>query len=105
MGRIESEAVGLFEPGLAEVFLGGKAQEGLEPTGEVIGHDEVDEMAAQLLMGLVVVALHSRLLKCPVHPFDLAVGLRMVRLGEPMFDAVLSESAVERMASPHCSRL
>src|SRR3990167_67675 len=105
MGWIESESIGLFRPGLTDVLVGGKAQEGLEPTGEVVGHDEVDEMAAQLLVGLVVVALYSRFLKCPVHSFDLAVGPGMVRLGEPMLDAVLSASAIERMATPHCSRL
>ena len=99
MGWIESEALGLFGPGLTDVFVGGEAEEGLETTGEVVGDDEVGEMASQLFMGLVVVALHSRFLERPVHSFDLAVGPGMVRLGEPMFDAVLSASAIERMAA------
>ena len=101
---IASEALGLFGPGLTDVFVGGEAEEGLDPTGEVVGDDEVGEMTSQLLVGLVV-ALHSRFLERPVHSFDLAVGPGVVWLGEPMFDAVLSASSIERMAAPHCSRL
>lgn len=82
MGWIESESIGLLGPGLTDVLVGGEAQESLEPTGEVVGYDEVDEMAAQLLVGLVVVALHSRVLECRVHSFDLAVSPGMVWLGD-----------------------
>jgi len=39
----------------------------------------------------------------PVHPFDLAVGLRVVRAGEFMLDAVFSAGAIEDVASEHGS--
>jgi hypothetical protein len=53
----------------------------------------------------IAAALHRRFLEGPVHSFDLAVGPGMVRLGEPVLDAVLSASAVERMTAPHCGGL
>ena len=102
MGWVESEANGLFGPGVTDVFVRGEAREGLEATGEVVSHDEVSEMASQLVVGLVVVALHSRFLDRPVHSFDLAVRPRMVGLCESVLDAVLPASAIERMTAPHC---
>jgi len=37
----------------------------------------------------------SGFLEGAVHPFDLAVGPRMVRLGEPVLDAMLAADTVE----------
>ena len=36
---------------------------------------------------------------CPVHPLDLSVGPRMIALGQPMFDPVLTTGAIERVAA------
>jgi len=62
MGWISDEAVGLFCPGLADVFVRREAVESLETPSKVVGGDEVGQVPPQLLMGLVVVALHGRLL-------------------------------------------
>jgi hypothetical protein len=91
-------------PGFTDVFVG-EVHEGLEPTGQVVSHDEVGEVASQLALGFAVVALHSRFLEAPVHSFDLAVRPGRVRLGEPMLDAVLSASTIERMATAQCGGL
>lgn len=48
--------------------------------GEVVGCGEVGEMASQLIVSLVVIALRRRFLDCPVHSFDLIVGPGVVRL-------------------------
>ena len=53
-------------------------------------------------MALVVVALDGRLLEGAVHPLDLAVGPRMVRLGEPVLDAVLAADLVEAVNAHAC---
>jgi transposase len=55
--RIEGESFGLFCPGPADVFVGRETFKGLEPLGEVVGADEVGEVAAQLVVGVVVEAL------------------------------------------------
>ena len=52
-------------------------------------------------MIVVVVSLDGGVLDRAVHPLDLAVGPRMIWLGEPMLDAVSPTGAVERMAPQH----
>ena len=51
MERIEGESCWLFRPDLADVHV---TREGLEAFGEVVGGNEVGEMAAKLIVGLVV---------------------------------------------------
>ena len=52
-------------------------------------------------MALVMEALDGRLLDGAVHPFDLPVGPRMVRLGEPVLDVVgLADHVEPHLAGP-----
>ena len=88
MGWVESKSVRLNLPAFADEFVNGKSAEGLESLGEVIGGDEVAEVSSQLIVAVVVVALDGGLLDGPVHAFDLPVGPGMIRLCQPMFDAV-----------------
>ena len=46
MERVEVESFGLFCPGFADELVGREAFEGLEPSGEVVGVDEVCEVAS-----------------------------------------------------------
>lgn len=52
-------------------------------------------MGAELVVAVVVEALDGCLLDRAVHPLDLAVGPRMVRLGQPVFDPVRLADHVE----------
>ena len=52
-------------------------------------------MAAQLGVVVVVVALDGGVLDRAVHAFDLAVGPRMIRLGQPVLDVVRRTDHVE----------
>ncbi len=56
-------------------------------------------MGLEALQVLVVERLHGGVLDGPVHPFGLAVGPGMVRLDEPVLDAVLPTDAVEHVAA------
>src|SRR6185437_10386921 len=105
MGWVESESVWLFRPDLADVFVRRKSPEGLQATGEVVGGDEVGQVALQLIVSLVVVALDRGLFEGPVHPLDLSVRPRVIRFGYPMLDAMALTTAVEGVAPPHCSGL
>jgi hypothetical protein len=51
--RVERESCRFFCPGLADEFVRCEALERLEPFGEVVGGNEVGQMAAQLVMGFV----------------------------------------------------
>jgi hypothetical protein len=53
----------------------------------------------ELAMRIIVIAPDGRLLERAVHPFDLAVGPRMVGLGEAMLDIMLAADAIEHMHS------
>lgn len=52
-------------------------------------------MGAQLVVPLVVVALDGGLFEGAVHALDLAIGPRVVHLGQPVLDAMLVAHAVE----------
>jgi hypothetical protein len=52
--RIESEALGLGSPCLAEELVGGETFEGLQPAAEIVGRDEVGKMPMQLVVIAVV---------------------------------------------------
>ena len=69
-------------------FVGCEAAQRLEPSCEVVGGQKVGEMRAQLIVAVVVEALDGGFLDRAVHPLDLAVGPRMVDLGEAMLDAM-----------------
>src|SRR5512147_2544543 len=103
--RIEGESFRFFCPGLADVLVGREPVERFEAPSEVVGGDEVDQVALQLLMVVVVIPLHGRFLEGAVHSLDLAICPRMVRLGEPMLNAVFVASTVEGVATPYRSRL
>src|ERR1700730_7553874 len=91
MDWIEGEPIRLFCPRLADVFVG---REALELTSKVVGRDEVGEVDAQLLMGLVVVTADRRFLEGAVHPFDLSICPGMLGPGQAVIDIVLRAAAL-----------
>ena len=46
-------------------------------------------------MSIVMVALDGRFLDRAVHALNLAIGPRMLDLGQPMFDAILLAAHIE----------
>ena len=52
-------------------------------------------MLPELLVAVVVIAADGGFLQRPVHPLDLAVGPRVIGLGEAVLDAVFETDAVE----------
>src|SRR5579859_5957227 len=73
MDWIACEAVWVFFPNAANVFVGRKTLQCLEPTAKVVGGNEVRQVAAQLAVGFVVVTLDRRFLEGAVHPLDLSI--------------------------------
>jgi len=61
-------------------------------------------MVPQLIVAVVVVALDRRLLEGPVHALDLAIGPRVVWLGEPMLDVVRLADLIEAVDAVRGSR-
>ena len=45
-------------------------------------------MAAKLIVAVIVIPFNRGVLDGAVHPFDLAIGPRMVRFGQAMFDPI-----------------
>ena len=97
--RVEAESFRLDCPSFADELVGGEAIKGLQSPGVVVGGDEVGEMPNELIVRFVVISLDGRVLDRPVHPLDLSIGPRMIRLGQPMLDPVLTTGAVERVAA------
>lgn len=89
MGRIECESLGLGRPGFADGFVGCAAFERLQSSAEVVYVDEVVEVSAELVVGVVVEAFDGCFLERPLHSFDLAIGPRVSWLGEPVVDVIL----------------
>src|SRR5271154_967907 len=84
---------------------GGEAPEGFEPSGEVVGVDEVLQVGAQLVVGLVEAAFDSRVLDGAVHSFDLPVGPWMLGLCQAMIDVVLGAGVFEGVRPNQLSSL
>ena len=66
----------------ADVFVKREAVERLQTSGTVVGVQEIREVAAKLIVAVVVIALHRRLLDGAVHPLNRPVGPKVVRLGQ-----------------------
>lgn len=99
MGWIEFEALWLFCPDRADVFVRCESFEGLESSGEVVGIDEVGEMLSEVFVGLVVEAFDSGFFEGSVHAFDLAVGPGMFRLGEAVVDIGFGAGELEGVSA------
>ena len=69
--------------------------QGLQASTVIIGADEQLEVLSELVVAVVVVAFDGCVLDRAVHPLDLTIGPRVVRLGEPMVDAVFTADLVE----------
>lgn len=99
MGWIYSEPFGLRCPDFADILIGCQAFEGFEAAGVIVGVDEVAEMAAQLVVIVVVIAFDSRLFDRPVHALNLTVGPGVRDLGQTVFDIVFMADTVKDMPS------
>ena len=97
MDWIESESFGVVCPDFADVFVGCETFEGLKTPAVIVGVDEVGEVALELPVVVVVIALDSRFFDRPVHAFDLTVRPRMFDLGQAVLDAVLAAAHIEHM--------
>ena len=71
--RVKSESFGLDCPSLADELKGCEAPEGFEPSGEVLGVDEVAQVGSQLIVGFIEVAFDGGVLDGAVHPLELAI--------------------------------
>lgn len=63
-------------------------------------HHPVGDVSSQVLDQCVMEGLGGRFLDCPDHPFALAVGPWVIRLGKAMLDAVFLAGAIENVANP-----
>ena len=99
MARVKSELLRVFCPYFADIFMRRESAEGFETPGEIICSEKIGKVLAQLVMVFIVVALHCCLFERPVHALDLPVGPRVVRFGQPMFDAMTFTGSPERMTA------
>ena len=97
--RIDFEDCGSFRPGLADDLIGRSPFQGLQVLGEVVGGDEGQDMGLQAVQIVVVEDLDCGVLDRAVHSLGLAVGPRVIGLGQPVLDAVLHADSVEDVGS------
>jgi hypothetical protein len=60
-------------PALKDVLVRGESSECFEAFSKVVGHQESLERFLEILMGLIVIFLHSRFLERTVYAFHLTV--------------------------------
>ena len=99
MEWVEGEPLWLVCPGFADEFVWCEAFEGLEAFGEVVGLDEVSEVVAELVVGVVVEPPDGSVLDGAVRAFDLAIGPRMLWLGQPVIDVGEGTGVFESVSS------
>src|SRR5579862_9112123 len=71
----------------------------LRRLAEVVGLDEVSEVVAELVVGVVVEPPDGGVLDGAVHAFDLAIGPRMLWLGQPVIDVGEGTGVFESLSS------
>src|SRR3954466_1789347 len=76
--RVDLEGCRVLCPGLADGLEGGSPSQPLEVLGEVVGHDEGQDVGLQALQVGVVEDLDGPVLDGPVHPLGLAVRPGMI---------------------------
>lgn len=103
MGWIEFESLRFFCPDGADVFVGCETFESLEPSGEVVGVDEVDEVLPEVLVCLVVEAFDGSFFESSVHAFDLAVGPGVFGLGQAVVDVADGAGILEGVSAEEFS--
>ncbi len=81
----------------ADELVGREAFEGLQPSPEVVGADEVGEVVSQLLVVVVVKAFDGCVLDRAVHSFDLTIRPGVLDLGQPVLNLMLAADPVEDM--------
>jgi len=74
MDWVESKSIRFGDPEFAEELIRGKALEDLEPSGEVVGQDEVVQVSLHLVVAVVVITADGGILDGSIHALDLAVG-------------------------------
>ncbi len=85
----------VFLPDLAKEFIRCETAKGFEAPGKIIGSDEVSQMLAEMVVGLVVEALDGRFLDRSVHPLDLAIRPGMARFCQAMLDIEIGAGQLE----------
>jgi len=95
---IEPELIRVFCPAFADVFVRREASERFQPFSEVVGREEIGEVAAKLVVAVVMIAADGRLFQRAVHAFDLAVRPGMLGFCQPVLDIVFCAGVLEGMS-------
>jgi hypothetical protein len=97
MEQIERASFRFCCPSFADSLVRSEALADLQSPDEVVGVDEVPQVAAELVVGVVLGALDGDFLERPVHSFNLTAGPGVTRFGEAMINAKLGTGVFERM--------
>ena len=89
-----SKSFWLFCPRFGDEFVGCEALQGLETPAVIVCVNEIGEVALELPMAVVMIALDGGFFDRWVHAFDLTVGPRMLDLGEAVLNAVLAAAHI-----------
>ena len=92
---VQSESLRLFCPELTDSFKRRESTKTLKALGEVVRIEEGGQMRAKTFVGRVEEPANGCVLDGAVHPFDLAIGPRMIEFREAMVDAVLRAGQVK----------
>ena len=71
--------------------------------GEVVGGDEGQDMGLEAFQIVVMVDLDRGVLDRAVHPLGLAVGPRVIGLGQSVLDAMFDADAIEDVRTEQAS--
>ena len=96
---IESESLRLFCPELTDALEGRETAKTLESLRKVVRLEKGGQVGAETVVRLVVEPPDRSVFDGTVHPFDLAIGPRVVEFREAMLDSVLRTGQVERMGT------
>ncbi len=77
---------------------------GLQLAAAIVGLDEDLEGLPELVMIVVLIASDGGMLNGVIHSFDMSIGLKMVRLGEPVLAADRVETVNAQLSKENWTR-
>lgn len=79
---------------------GVRSLQGLEPSGEVGGHQKAVQVRVELIMRSGVIPFHCSFRNRPVHAFDRSIRPRRLWFREPVFDPMRVAAPIKHRCTP-----
>lgn len=99
VARVNFENLRAFRPCMSDRLEGRPPLQRFEVPGKIIGRHESQDVGSQGVETWIMEGSNCRVFDCSIHPLCLAIGPRMIGLGEPVLDAMFGADTAEDVSA------